>query len=71
MMCIELKWITKEKIVYNFDIGVKDKLKFLLMNLINDHNNTMGDIYVTDQLRNNYGFDHCLRQRKWWWSILF
>ena len=31
----------------------------------------MGDVDVADQLRNNYWFDHWLRKRKWWWSIMF
>ena len=31
----------------------------------------MGDVDVADKLRNNYWFDHWLRKRKWWWSIMF
>ena len=31
----------------------------------------MGDVDVADKLRNNYRFDHWLRKRKWWWSIMF
>ena len=31
----------------------------------------MGDVDIADQLRNNYRFDHLLRKRKWWWSIMF
>ena len=31
----------------------------------------MGDVGVADQLRKNYRFDHWLRKRKWWWSIMF
>jgi hypothetical protein len=31
----------------------------------------MGNVDVSDQLRNTYRFDHWLQKRKWWWSILF
>ena len=31
----------------------------------------MGDVDVADQQRNNYWFDHWLKKRKWWWSIMF
>ena len=31
----------------------------------------MGDVDIADQLRNNYWFDHWLRNRKRWWSIMF
>ena len=31
----------------------------------------MGDVDIADQLRNNYRFDHWLRNCKWWWYIIF
>ena len=70
MACRELKWIVCEKSVYNVDTGAKELLKFLRMSNINDYNNQMGDVDIADQLRNNYRFDHWLRNRKWWWSIM-
>ena len=67
----ELKWVVCEKYVYNVDTGAKEPLQFLRMFYINDYNHQMGGVDVADQLRNNYRFDHCLRKRKWWWSIMF
>lgn len=71
MACEELKWIVCEKPVYNVDTGKKELLNFLLMSYINDYNHGMGDVDIADQLRNNYRFDHWMRKRKWWWSIMF
>ena len=52
MVCQQLKWIVKEKPVFNVDTGRVDSLRFLRMNTINDYNNTMGHVYISDQLRN-------------------
>ena len=41
------------------------------MNTINDYNNTMGHVDISDQPRNTHWFDHWLRNHKWWWSLLF
>ena len=41
------------------------------MNLIDNYNHTMGNVDVTDQLRGAYRLDHWVRNRKWWWSMLF
>lgn len=41
------------------------------MNYVNEYNNAMDDVGVSDQLMNYLRFDHFLRQRKLWWSILF
>ena len=57
--------------MYNVDIGAKEPLQFLRICYINNYNHQMGDGGVSDQLRNNYQFDHWLRKRKWWWSIMF
>ena len=67
----ELNWVVCEKDVYNVDTGAKQPLQFLLMCYINDYNHQMGDVDVADQLRKNYRFDHWLRKRKCWWSIMF
>ena len=71
MVCKELKWIVCKNSVYNVDPGTNESLKFLQMSNINNYNHQMGDIDIVDQLRNNYQFNHWLRKRKWWWSIMF
>ena len=67
----ELKWVVCEKDLYNVDTGAKEPLQFLLMCYINNYNHQMGDVDVDDQLRNNYWFDNWIRNRKWWWYIMF
>ena len=66
-----LKWIVKERSVYNVDTGKDETLKFLRMCNIDEYNQTMANVDIADQLRGSYRFDHWLRNRKWWWSILF
>ena len=41
------------------------------MNNIHHYNMTMGNMDVADQLRGNYWLDLGVRNRKWWWSIMF
>ena len=69
MVCKSLKWKEKERIVYNVETGMKETMKFLRMDYIDNYNMEMGDVDIADQYRNVYRFDHWLRQRKWWWSI--
>ena len=38
---------------------------------IDEYNRTMGNVDIAYQLRGSYRFDHWLRNRKWWWPILF
>ena len=71
MMSKEIKWVEKERITYNVDTGRNEVMKFLRLDHIDNYNNTMGHVDVSDQLRNTYHFDHWLRKQKWWWSILF
>ena len=65
------EWIVKEKAVFNVDTGKTEKMQFLYLNQIYTYNYGMGDIDIADQLRLHYHMDHWLRNRKWWWSILF
>ena len=41
------------------------------MNTIHEYNNTMGVVYLVYQLRGTYRIDKLVRNKKWWWSILF
>ena len=57
--------------VYNVDIGEVESLKFLRLNQINNCTKGMGNVDVANQLRGVYRLDRWVRNRKWWWSMLF
>lgn len=65
MVCKYLKWVLEEKIVYNVDTGINEKMKFLRMCYIYTYNHEMGDVDIPDQYQNVYRFDHWMRRRKW------
>ena len=44
MVCQQLKWIVKEKPVFNVETGIVESLRFLRMNTINDYNNNMDHV---------------------------
>ena len=46
-------------------------MRFLCQNQIDKYNHEMGNVDIADQLRVFYRMDHWLRNRKWWWAILF
>ena len=72
MVCQQLKWIVKEKPVFNVETGRVESLRFLIMNKINDYNNNMGHVDISYQLQNEYRFNRWIRNCKWWWwSLLF
>jgi hypothetical protein len=66
-----IEWVVKERMVFNIDTQQMEGIKFLHLNVNDDYNNGMGNVDASDQLQNYYRFDHWLRNRKWWWSILF
>ena len=68
---IEIKWFTKDKLVYNINTGKKKSLQFLRLNQINTYNNSMGDVDQVDQVRGSYRFNTWIKNRKWWWSLYF
>ena len=57
--------------VYNVDTGEVEYLKFLIINQIDKYNNGMVNVDVADKLRGVYRFEHWVRNRKWWWSMMF
>ena len=44
---------------------------FLQLNQIETHNYGMGSVDIADHLSVFYHPDHWIRNKKWWWSILF
>ena len=45
------------------------KKEFHNINIIDEYNYNMKNVYIYDQLRGSYRFDHWRSKRKWWWSI--
>ena len=71
-MCTEkVEWSQVKKSVYNRESGEMESMKFLQVNQIHKYNNEMGHVDIADQLRGTYRMDHWVRNRKWWWSIMF
>jgi len=54
--CTNLKWREREKLIYDM----------LWAEIINEYNNGMNHIDISDQLRNAYHFDHWIHKWKWW-----
>ena len=71
MISEEVKWVVKERDVFNKATRRMEPLQFLRLNQIDTYNYGMGSVDVADQLRVFYRLDHWLRNRKWWWSVLF
>jgi len=71
MVSPKVEWMVKEKVVFNVDTGRIDTMQFLCLNQIDAYNYEMGNVDIVDQMHLNYLMDHWLRNRKWWWSILF
>jgi hypothetical protein len=69
--CESIKWIVKERQTFNVNTGKTEDMCFLRFNQNDFYNFSMGSVDVSDQLRNSNRFDHWLRNRKWWWSLLF
>ena len=71
MVSVVLEWVVVEKKVYNVDSQKTEIIRFLRLNVIHKYNHTMGHVDVADQLRGSYRMDINIRNRKWWWAIMF
>jgi hypothetical protein len=67
MICEEIKWVKKSRLVYNADTGKVETMFFLRLNTNDAYNIDMGHTDVSDQYRGVYRFDAgWLRNTKWW-----
>ena len=71
MIAEEIKWVECKRKVFSQETGCNEMMKFLRLNINSDYILKMNDVDCSDQLRNNYHFDHWMRKRKWWWSVFF
>ena len=65
----EIKWVEKERKVYNKEAQKLVRMKFLRPKIVDDYNNGMNKVDQADQLRGSYRCDIWTRTRKWWWAI--
>ena len=71
MVSKSIKWVTLERQVYNVESGAVETMQFLRLNQIHAYNHGMGDVDLADQLRGVYRLDRFVRNKKWWFSMLF
>lgn len=45
------------------------QIDFFRLNVVEEYNNQMNHVNVSDQLQNQYRPDHWMRIRKWWWAF--
>lgn len=66
----QLYWMKKERQVYDPKRKKTFKMPFYRLNIIDFHNNNMGNVDLANQLRNVYRYDSSwYRNCKWWWAI--
>jgi hypothetical protein len=53
-----VQWIVKEKQVWNEEVGKKQLMKFLQLNMIDEYDNHMNSTNIADQLCVVYRPDH-------------
>ena len=71
-MCTDsIQWVEKKRKVWDKSAKQMVDFHFLRLNINDEYNKEMGDVDISDQLRNSYRFDHWLRKTKWWWSMFF
>ena len=71
MVSESIEWKEVQKHVYNVDTDQMESLKFLRLNQIDKYNKEMGGVDIADQLQGVYRIDRFVRNRKFWWSMLF
>jgi len=71
MVSKSIKWKKLERKVFNVETNQVETMEFLRLNQIDAYNHGMGDVDLADQLRGVYRLDRWVRNRKWWWSMLF
>ena len=70
MICESIKWIAKERSVFNVDTNKCETLRFLRLNINDSYNGDMGHVDVSDQLREVHKFNQWMRNYKRWWAIM-
>lgn len=64
-----VEWVHKKRKIWSAIHQEVRLVGFLRLNFIDDYNNGMNFVDMSDQLRNQYRPDHWMRNRKWWWAF--
>ena len=67
----KIEWIKKERKVWSKQQKKMVKMAFYRLNIMDTYNYNMNNVDIADQLAGVYRWDHWMRKRKWWWSIMF
>ena len=65
----EIKWLTKDRKVYDYCVEDRVDMKFLRTNMQEMYNYGMNKIDLGDQYRGQYKMDYWKRQSKWWMAL--
>ena len=65
----KIVWEKNTRSVFDKTVKKKVKIEYYRSNIQNFYNFYMNSVDVADQLRNSYGFQHWIRNRKWWWAL--
>ena len=71
MMCDNIKWVKKSRLIYDKKLNKKVKVVYYRLNVNDSYNNHMGDVDVADQIRGYYRSQLFSRNFKWWHAILW
>jgi hypothetical protein len=66
-----IKWIKKNRKVWSATKNKLVNIPYFRLNVFDVYNYNMNNVDISDQLRNVYRWDHWMRKRKWWWSLMF
>ena len=62
----EIRWIQKHREVWSSSLKQIIKITYYRLNVIDIYNHNMNNVYISDQLRVVYRWDHWTRKRKGW-----
>ena len=69
MACEKVRWDKNTRNVYDKTKRQKVPVNYYRSNIQNFYNYHMNSVDIADQLRQSYGFQHWVRNRKWWWAL--
>ena len=69
--CDKVEWTQKSKKIWRKETQRLVAMKFHHVNIVDEYNNHMNNVDVSNKLRGSYRFDLFLCRTKWQWSMFF